>query len=325
MDFAAATPADRPLRGLAAAESLPAGSLVLSLPQDMLISYASAAASDFGTALMALPMLAHDLEALALVWSMVERHDPASTTAPFWRALPDKFHTGERCRPHTPTHPDARGVGRWVEAGLGAAAPSRCRAHASTAVPAADVIPSPVAAAAVPGLSWRTGWRGDAAARNAAAAVPRPRRPHRPPERAGPDEGHALSFQVRAGRMRARSPKPSPAVSRSLASPAAATLLHPVLPLLPCRAMRSRKHVEDYWERLQPVFYVLPQAYPELLNPEWFNRDSFMWALELWYAYSIQVSRSGNSSKTDTCLVPVASLANHSAWPHVVRYSKVGA
>lgn len=35
-----------------------------------------------------------DPESLALVWTMVERHNPEVAAAPFWQALPDSFATG---------------------------------------------------------------------------------------------------------------------------------------------------------------------------------------------------------------------------------------
>jgi len=82
------------LRGMAATQHLPAGSLLLAVPVGLLISYATAAASDFGAALRALPSLRDDPESLAVVWTLVERHDGDADSAPFWRALPASFGTG---------------------------------------------------------------------------------------------------------------------------------------------------------------------------------------------------------------------------------------
>ena len=80
------------LRGLAAAEALPAGAVALSLPADLLITYETARRSDFGAALARIPGLGDD--ALALIWTMVERHDEEAAAAPFWAALPARFCTG---------------------------------------------------------------------------------------------------------------------------------------------------------------------------------------------------------------------------------------
>ncbi|KAI8476323.1 MAG: hypothetical protein J3K34DRAFT_516733 [Monoraphidium minutum] len=72
--------------------SLAAGEVALSLPAGLLITYETAAASDFGRALARIPGL--DEEAAALIWTMVERHDPEAEAAPFWAALPPRFCTG---------------------------------------------------------------------------------------------------------------------------------------------------------------------------------------------------------------------------------------
>jgi hypothetical protein len=121
------------LRGCAAAADLPAGALVLQVPLPLLITYDTAAASDFGKALSRLPGVVRspcvgvsgtswgpplfgrspcqpgaraartpapthpwpglDAESLAVTWTMVERHDRDSPHAPFWAALPAAFGT----------------------------------------------------------------------------------------------------------------------------------------------------------------------------------------------------------------------------------------
>lgn len=80
------------LRGCAAAADLPAGSTVISLPANLLITYKTTAESDFGEVLYKLGL---DPETLAVVWTMVERWDEDAVARTFWKALPDEFNTGK--------------------------------------------------------------------------------------------------------------------------------------------------------------------------------------------------------------------------------------
>lgn len=45
-----------------------------------------------GPVLTQFPQLADD--SIAVIWTMVERHDEESPTAPFWRSLPSQLHSG---------------------------------------------------------------------------------------------------------------------------------------------------------------------------------------------------------------------------------------
>lgn len=41
---------------------------------------------------------------------------------------------------------------------------------------------------------------------------------------------------------------------------------------------------------------ALLTAYAAYLQPEWFTLEAYLWAVELWYAYAIQVTSSRQSS-----------------------------
>lgn len=49
------------------------------------------------------------------------------------------------------------------------------------------------------------------------------------------------------------------------------------------------QHVEEAWAQAQPVAAALLAAFPQHLRPEQLDRGSFMYAVQLWYAYSMQV------------------------------------
>ena len=51
----------------------------------------------------------------------------------------------------------------------------------------------------------------------------------------------------------------------------------------------SLQHVQQAWQQAQPVAAALLAAYPQFLRAEHFDHDSYMWAVQLWYAYSMQV------------------------------------
>ena len=50
------------------------------------------------------------------------------------------------------------------------------------------------------------------------------------------------------------------------------------------------QHLREQFDSLQPLLQALLQAYPGLLQPEWFTWEAFLWAVECWYAYAIEVS-----------------------------------
>ncbi|KAK9811450.1 hypothetical protein WJX72_004089 [[Myrmecia] bisecta] len=186
------------LRGAAAAVDVAAGGVVMSVPASLLISEELVAGSDLGQALAAIPGL--QPETAALIWTMVERADPESQFAPFWRSLPAAFNTG-----------------------LGVSS---------------DLLKV--------------------------------------------FEGTPAELQFTA----------------------------------------ARQHIQDQYAQLQPVLDMLTQAYPEQLGaPGLFTWAAYQWAVELWYAYALQVEFPGG--RVLPCLVPLASLLNHSPWPHVVRYGSL--
>lgn len=47
--------------------------------------------------------------------------------------------------------------------------------------------------------------------------------------------------------------------------------------------------MESAWVQAQPVAAALLAAFPQHLRPEHLDRSSFMFAVQLWYAYSMQV------------------------------------
>lgn len=117
---------------------------------------------------------------------------------------------------------------------------------------------------------------------------------------------------------------------------------------LGARCLAARQHLERAYASLLPAITALVRAYPQHLKASWFSRASFLWAAELWYAYAMQLALPTEQDDDDgaaaaaaarsaanadapprpppppppvPALVPLASLANHSAWPHAVAYS----
>lgn len=80
------------LRGAVADDDIQAGDCVMSVPASMLINYQTARESDFGKALCQLPDLGD--ETIAVIWTMVDRHDDESTHTAFWSSLPSAIGTG---------------------------------------------------------------------------------------------------------------------------------------------------------------------------------------------------------------------------------------
>jgi hypothetical protein len=39
---------------------------------------------------------------------------------------------------------------------------------------------------------------------------------------------------------------------------------------------------------------TLLAAYPDYFKQEWFTPEAYLWAVELWYAYAIQVNTDGS-------------------------------
>lgn len=82
--------------------------------------------------------------------------------------------------------------------------------------------------------------------------------------------------------------------------------------------VQAKEHLRVQYEKLWST--ILAKT-PEIFPPEFYTWDQFLWACELWYSNSMKISFPDNKLKT--CLVPVASLLNHSLYPHVMHYSKV--
>ena len=55
----------------------------------------------------------------------------------------------------------------------------------------------------------------------------------------------------------------------------------------PCSVLQ---HIEDQYQELKPVLDALVTAYPQQLRADWFTWEAFLWAVQLWYAYAMQVS-----------------------------------
>eukprot|EP00884_Botryococcus_braunii_P010044 jgi/Botrbrau1/19040/Bobra.0100s0067.1 len=84
---------------------------------------------------------------------------------------------------------------------------------------------------------------------------------------------------------------------------------------------RHREVIRKHYEDLRPVLDILLAAYPTLILPEHVDWPSFLWAIQLWYSYSIQVVFADGSP--GDCLVPLASLMNHSPEAHVSKYGRL--
>lgn len=83
------------------------------------------------------------------------------------------------------------------------------------------------------------------------------------------------------------------------------------------------QHIKEQYGALKPILDALVTAYPQHLKAAWFSWEAYLWAVQLWYAYAMKVKWPDNSSKE--CLVPFASLLNHSPYPHIVQYGQIDA
>ena len=48
----------------------------------------------------------------------------------------------------------------------------------------------------------------------------------------------------------------------------------------------------EAWDQAEPVAAALLAAFPQHLDADHFDQTSFLWAVQLWYAYSMQVFAS---------------------------------
>jgi hypothetical protein len=53
--------------------------------------------------------------------------------------------------------------------------------------------------------------------------------------------------------------------------------------------------VREAYQELKPVLETLVLAYPQYLKPEYFTLEAYLWAVELWYAYAMQVRYPSNA------------------------------
>lgn len=65
--------------------------------------------------------------------------------------------------------------------------------------------------------------------------------------------------------------------------------------------------MREHYEQLRAVLDMLVTAYPALILPQHVDWDSFLWAVQLWYSYSVQV-RSIPPPLFPAPLLPAASV-----------------
>lgn len=82
--------------------------------------------------------------------------------------------------------------------------------------------------------------------------------------------------------------------------------------------MAAREHIRNQYESMFPL---LTEVFPDSFSKEVYTWENFLWATELWYSYGIQILFPDGVLKT--CLVPFASLLNHSLYPHVTAFSRI--
>ncbi|GAB4816642.1 hypothetical protein N2152v2_003688 [Parachlorella kessleri] len=87
---------------------------------------------------------------------------------------------------------------------------------------------------------------------------------------------------------------------------------------------RAQAHLRSQYAATRPLLDMLLAAYPQHLDPAWFEYQAYLWATELWYSYCFEVEFPGRQgSPSVPVMVPFACHVNHSPWPHVVRYGRV--
>ncbi|KAL5699853.1 [histone H3]-lysine(4) N-trimethyltransferase [Ranunculus cassubicifolius] len=82
--------------------------------------------------------------------------------------------------------------------------------------------------------------------------------------------------------------------------------------------IQAKEHLRMQYDALCPP---LCNDHPDIFQPNIYSWERFLWACELWYSNSMKVLLT--DGKTNTCLVPIANLLNHSVCPHIVHYGKV--
>ena len=139
----AATPAG--LRGAAAAVDIHPGDVVVRVPAPLVITPATAAATELGGALAALPLSADER---FILFCVVDSADPDSPHAPVWASLRDVGDTGL-----TIGNDDAALLDGTVAGGVLATARAHVAAAATAAAPALAAVATAFAKS-VPGLAY---------------------------------------------------------------------------------------------------------------------------------------------------------------------------
>ncbi|GMH42506.1 hypothetical protein BSKO_10425 [Bryopsis sp. KO-2023] len=83
----------------------------------------------------------------------------------------------------------------------------------------------------------------------------------------------------------------------------------------------AKEHIRESYAAIVDLLNALVATYPEDLTSEQFSWESYLWATQLWYAYAMEVEFLDGEIRS--CLVPYATLMNHSIYPHVVQYGKI--
>ena len=71
------------------------------------------------------------------------------------------------------------------------------------------------------------------------------------------------------------------------------------------------QHVEEAWAQAELVAAALLAAYPQHLRAEQLDRSSYMYAVQLWYAYSMQV-RTCNAGGARARMPPTPAAEHYS-------------
>lgn len=56
---------------------------------------------------------------------------------------------------------------------------------------------------------------------------------------------------------------------------------------------RAQAHLRAQYAATRPLFDMLLAAYPQHLQPSWFDYGAYLWAAELWYSYCFEVGGVG--------------------------------
>jgi len=82
----------------------------------------------------------------------------------------------------------------------------------------------------------------------------------------------------------------------------------------------SRQHIQDQYIEMKPLLTSLVKAYPAVILDSHVSHQSYMWAVQLWYAYAMEVEIGGTIQQ---CLVPGAHFFNHSLKAAIRNYGRL--